>query len=399
MHVRYPVWLRVAERPGANVFALMFALESSARALLSTVITLQALALIGDARDVSLAFSLVGVAGLLASFSIPWVVRRLNRRFAYSLGALLLVAAAGLLGTVTLGGQIAGMLLRVYGAACLGITTSLYIMQYINKRDLTRAEPRRLQASGLAWTLGPWLGVWIYERLGPDWVYGASAAAALTLLAAFWLLRMSDNPAVPIAVKPQHRSPPGPLKSIRRYLAQPRLRLAWLIVFGRSCWWVFFFVYTPVYMLQAGQSKEAAALVISAGNAVLFLAPLAGRLAARHGLKWVMSGAFLLAGGGVLAAGLAFALPPVVVGCLLAGALGCAALDALGNIPFIRSVHPHERPQMTTVFRTYVDVSDLATPALFALLLSFADLEATFVAFGLAMMSFALWPRFLPRRM
>ncbi|MDJ0972237.1 MAG: hypothetical protein QNJ06_20250, partial [Kiloniellales bacterium] len=67
MHVRYPIWLRRVDRPGARVFAVLFALESLSRALLVTVLSLQALALLGDARDVSLAFTLVGVTGLLAS--------------------------------------------------------------------------------------------------------------------------------------------------------------------------------------------------------------------------------------------------------------------------------------------------------------------------------------------
>ncbi len=64
MHVRYPLWLQTAQqRPGAKVFATLFAVESCARALLSTVITIQALHLLGNARDVSLLFAVVGLFG------------------------------------------------------------------------------------------------------------------------------------------------------------------------------------------------------------------------------------------------------------------------------------------------------------------------------------------------
>ena len=335
------------------------------------------------------------MTGLLASFTIPFVVRRLTRRFTYTLGALLLVAAAGLLATLTLPGQIAGMLFRVYGASCLAVTTSLYIMQYINKKDLTRSEPLRLQFSALAWTLGPWLGVALYEELGPNWTYGASAGAALTLLAVFWWIRLQEQPVIGPASKP----PPSPLRNLRRFFAQPRLRLAWIIVVGRSSWWVFFFVYAPLYLLQAGETKQTAALVVSAGNAVLFLTPVFGRLAARNGLRPVMTAAFLGVGGCTLMTAAVFEQPFAVAGLLLAGALGCAALDALGNIPFIRAVHPHERPQMTTVFRTYLDAAELVTPTLCALVLTLADLRATFLVFGLFILSFAFWPRFLPRRL
>ena len=183
MHVRSPVWLRSVARPGAFVFGGLFALESLARALLATVITLQALTLLEDARDVSIVFALVGVTGFLANFAIPALVRRISRRMVYTLGAAALILAAVLLGTVTISGQVTGMLVRVFGAACLSITTSLYIMQYIAKRDLTRSEPLRLQLAAFAWTIGPWLGVKMYVDLGPAWAYGASSAAAVVILA------------------------------------------------------------------------------------------------------------------------------------------------------------------------------------------------------------------------
>ena len=128
MHVRYPLWLQTAQqRPGAKVFATLFAVESCARALLSTVITVQALHLLGNVRDVSLLFAVVGLTGLVASFSIPALIRRLSRRRVYTLGALMILGAATAFATVDVAGQVAGMLLRVYGVACLNITLSLRI--------------------------------------------------------------------------------------------------------------------------------------------------------------------------------------------------------------------------------------------------------------------------------
>lgn len=394
-HVRYPIWLRFAARPGARVFASMYALESAARASLSTVITIQALTLLHDARQVSLAYTLVGVSALAASFAIPFLVRRISRRLTYSLGAVLLAGAAVSLATITVPGQIAGMLIRVFGSACLSVTTSLYIMQHIGRRELTRSEPMRMQFSALAWTLGPWLGVKTYETLGPDWAFGFSGGVALILLGFFWILRLTDNPAVPRAT----RLSPSSIGSIRRFLAQPRLRLAWVIAFGRSCFWVFYFVYTPIYMIKSGFSPEAGALAVSAGSAMLFATPLFGRIATRMGLRPVLTAAFLGTGACVTAAGLLNAAPMAAVACLLLATGFCVALDGLGGIPFIRAVKPHERPQMTTVYRTYLDASELLTPMFFALLLSVADLGALFIVFGLVVMSFAFWPRFLPRKM
>ena len=136
--------------PGAGTFARLFAIESLARSLLATVIALQALALLGDARDVSLLLTGVGLAGLTASLFIPRIVYRLGQRWVFTLGGGLLIAAAAALATLSVAGQASGMLARAFGAACLSIVSSLYIMQYIRRHDLTRSEPLRLQVSAAA---------------------------------------------------------------------------------------------------------------------------------------------------------------------------------------------------------------------------------------------------------
>lgn len=395
MHVRYPVGLTTVPAPGAGTFALLFAVESIARALLATVISLQALALLGDARDVSLLFTTVGVTGLVASLFLPRLVQLLGRRWVFTIGTVTLAGAALALATLSLPGQLAGMLLRVLGAAALSIVSSLYILQYIRRDELTRSEPLRLQASAAAWTLGPATGVWIYEHAGPVWTYSLSAATALALLACFWVLRLRE--AGPIV--PANAPPPDPVRNVRRFFAQPRLRLAWSIALGRSSWWVFFFIYVPIYMVQSGHPAIAGALVVSAGNAMLFLTPLFGRLAMRFGIRPVVRGAFFTCALGTVLCALAYDSPLLVAGLLLAGALSCVALDALGNIPFLRSVRVYERAQMTSVFRTYIDVSEIAVPALLAVLLSFFDLRIAFLTTGLAMLSFAHFSGYLPRRM
>jgi hypothetical protein len=88
-----------------------------------------------------------------------------------------------------------------------------------------------------------------------------------------------------------------------------------------------------------------------------------------------------------------------VAGLLLASALNVMVLDGLGNIPFLRAVRAWERPQMTTVFRTYIDLSDLLPAALFSVLLSFFDIHAVFAAAGLWMLAGAAVARYLPRSM
>jgi len=381
--------------PGANAFAVMFALESMARATLATVIPLQAYALFGAARDVSLAFLAVALTGLVGSFVIPLLIRRVGRRWVYPLGGACLVVAPILLVSETIGGLLAGMLIRVFGTACLNITLNLYIMDYIHKRDLVRSEPRKFLFAAAAWTIGPSLGVLLFYRLGAWAANGFSGFCALLVLVNFWRMRLQDNAAVATATRPQ----PNPLASIGRFLAQPRLCLAWAIAFGRTCWWGAFMVYGPLLIVRSGADPMYGGLMVSAASAMLFFTPLWGRIGARLGLRRTIVGAFCLAGTATLAAGLAGGLPLPAALLLMIAALGGTCLDAVGNIPFLRAAHPYERPQMVTVFRTYMDLGDLVTSGVMVVVLSFFDLPAVFIVSGLAAFALAALARHLPRSM
>ncbi|MEX0808410.1 MAG: MFS transporter [Dongiaceae bacterium] len=395
MHVSYPIWLRRASNPGAMVFAILFTFESLARASLATVIPLSAHEMLGNARDVAILYTAVGLTGLAGSFSIPFLIRHFRRRWVYTGGAIGMIVAAGLIALHTLPTQAVGMVLRSFAIAAMNISMSLYIMDYIRRRDLTKVEPFRLMMSSGAWTLGPWLGVYLNARFGHGTAEAMSAVSIVCLIVYFWYLRMQDNPAVAAATRP----PPSPFAAIRRFVSQPRLRLAWIIPFARSTWWAMFFVYPPIYAKSSGLGAEMGALLVSAGNALLIFSPLVGRLAYRIGMRRPII--FALAGSGIctLLAVVLYDFPWAVAAVLLAGATGTVILDALGNIPFMRSVRPWERPQMTTVFRTYIDCSELLPSILFSALLTWYDLRAVFVVSGLWLIVVAFVALKLPKRM
>lgn len=384
--------------PGAMVFAILFALESLSRATLWTIVPLQAYEILGNARDVSRLNLVVSLSSLAGGLTVPLLIRLFRRRWVYSAGVVLTMLAGALLATGTLGGQVGGMLARAFGGAATNIALMLYVMDYIRKRDLVRSEPLKMMLSAAAWCTGPFLGIFLNDQLGRGAGETVTIAAAVLLLGYFWYLRIQDNPAVAAATQ----APPNPLASIRRFLAQPRLLLGWLIPFGRSCWWAMFAVYPPIYMVQTLGTERGhllGAAVVSIGNGLLFGAPLAGRLAARAGLRLPIIGAFVGMGVFTILAGLLYAWPGAVVACLLLAGCGAVALDALGGIPFMRFVHPYERPQMTSVYRTYIDLADLVSAAVFALLLSYFDLRAVFLASGLLALAMAVVARQLPRRL
>jgi hypothetical protein len=104
---------------------------------------------------------------------------------------------------------------------------------------------------------------------------------------------------------------------------------------------------------------------------------------------------------GLVTLGIAVAsgVPWLAAVALIAAALATGVIDGAGNVPFLRAVHPTERPEMTTVYATYRDASQLAPPGIFALLLKMFSLPVVFVAGAAGMLALAYYARFLPRRL
>lgn len=395
--VRHPVWLPAVRPPGARTFALLYALESVARASIASVIPIQAYDLLKNEQQVSMLYTLVALLGLSATLFMPMAIARFARRWVYTAGVAGLMAGSLAFLADTLPTQIVGMLLRVMGASALSITLNLYIMDHIRKTEFVTAESARLAWSTLSWTAGPALGVFLYAHYGLWAAHAVVLVAATVLLALFWYFRLSDN----VAIRPGKIRPVNPLANIGRFVRQPRLRLAWLIAFGRSCFWTTFFVYGPILMVATGEGEMAGGLLVSAGNALLFTALVWGKLGKRFGVRIVIGGAFLVMAAALFLAGMAGAdAPRTAAGFLLVGAFFTIALDALGSTAFMRAVHSFERPQMAAVYRTYLDLSELLPPLAYSVVLAFFSLGAVFVTLGVFCAACGLVTlRYLPRSM
>ena len=389
--------LVTGRKAGALTFSAIFALESLVRSLNSTVVSLQAYDLLGSSQKVSELTTLVAMVVLLTTLMLPYVLGRLRRRWAYTLGVVGLIAASLFFASFTISGQIAGMFLRNCGAGILNITLSLYIMDHIKKSDLARAEPLRLSLSTFSWMIGPAGGVWLYTQFGPWAPQLASIAMAVALLVLFWVLRLSDSATMPSGTL----QPFNPLANVMRFVRQPRLRLAWMVAFGRSCFWTTFFIYGPLLMVESGVGKQVGGLMISASQVLLLFAYVFGRLAHRFGVRAIISLCFLLMALSSVAAGIAGKeFPYVAMFFLLFGAFAASGLDGVGGIPFLRAVRTRERQRMAAVYRTYIDFSDLIPAMIFAVALSYFEIGIVFVILGTSLVIMgALAFRYLPKSM
>lgn len=395
MYVRHPVWIQRVRKPGAEAFAILFALESLARALLATVIPLQVFALLGDAWSVSLVFFFVSLVSLCGTFAVPWLVRKSARRFVYSGGTALLAVAPLLLAMDGLAAQVGGMMVRVLAVVTMTVCLNLYIMDTIARRDLGRSEPMRVFYSAGAWTLGPALGVYLGLNVSPLAPYAASMLCAVVLLGYFWYLRITESPALTQPAGPT----PGPVHNIRRYFTKPRLVLAWLISVARNAWWSLFFIYVPIYSVKSGLGEFAGGLIVSLGMGLLFTLPIWGALLRRIGMRRLLIRGFAVSGICTASVGVFADVPALAVTLLLAASLAMVALDAIGNMPFMLAVRPGERAEMTTVYSTYRDAAEILPPGVFSAVLKLFELPAVFIAGGLAMFAAAWLSRRLHPRL
>ena len=394
--VRHPIWLPAVRSPGASTFAVLYALDSFARASVASVIPIQAYHLLQSEQAVSLLYTVVSLAGLSITLTLPLLILRLARRWVYTIGIGLLVLGSAFFVTDTLAGQIVGMFARVAGASTLSITLNLYIMDYIRKTDFMQAESMRLAWSTLAWTGGPTLGVVLYTEFGIVAAHAVVVVSSVMLLALFWYFRLGDNPLI----RPGKTRPANPLRNVGRFVSQPRLRVAWLIAFGRSCFWTSFFVYAPILMVVTGEGSLAGGLLVSAANALLFTALIWGRAGKRFGARRTMAFAFAAMAAALFAAAATGEAFPLATGAfLLVTAFFAIALDALGSTVFMRAVHPYERPQMTAVYRTYLDLSEITPPLVFSVTLAFFGLGSVFATLAIFSLvcGWITW-RYLPRR-
>ena len=384
--------------PGPGAFAAIYALDSAARALTATVIPLHAYTIYKSiaAEDadsyVGTTYAVVAIVSFFGTFLTPFIIQRLGRNATYVAGIMACIAGMAGLATATIPGIGLGMLGRAMSGVIGTVCLILFIVDFIPRQNLVRSETLRLFASCLAWGFGPVIGVELYQRYGIVAPAAVSISIHLCLILYFRRLRLAQPSADTVP-------PPNPLTMVARFASQKRLRLSWLIVFGRSAWWSMFFTYPALYLQDHGIDEKWAGWVVGIGNLLLGLAPLVRMVAQRLGIRRPIVGAFWLGGALTIGVTLLYDHPLALCLLLLVAAIFIVTLDSLGNIPFMRFARPRELPQLATVFRTYVDTAEFIPSAIYAVLLTMFDFRAVFLFSGLLTLTVGIAATWLPRRL
>ncbi len=392
--LRFNEWLAIFRVRGINSIAMLFALTTVVRALLITLIPLRALEHMGnDAQALSVLYFCVSVAAVAGNLCVPLLIHWLRRRWVFLLGLLLQISATPFLWSDHTAVFIAGMILQVIGVATSDLTLNVFLLDHVPRRDLARVEPLRMFYAGTGWTLGPWVGVYLWEHV--SWLPFASSAAGAVLVGCyFWDLGFTEVP-----VRSKMTSAPNPFQFLPRYFSQPRLVLAWFLAVGRNSWWVVFYYYGPVYMVSCGAEESTTALVVSVANGGIFLVRIWGWVGRRYGIRRLLYWGYGLMSGLTLLVTAVPSVPWVVAALLFSAAMAAAVVDGAGNVPFLRAVRSFERPGMTSVFMTYRDTAQLVPPGVFAVLLRVMELQAVFAITAASLLVLIRYIKFVPRRL
>ena len=395
--IHSPGLLANVEDAKARAFVVLFTCDAFARSVLISLVPLEAYDLLGAAQLVSVVYFLVGILGLAANLTVPTILHRIRRRWVLTIGAGAQMASALLFALETKTSLIAGLALQVLSMAMLDVVINLYMLDHIPRRGLNHFEPRRLLFAGGAFALGPWVGVYLNRNVAGSLPFIVAALSTLTLLTYFWTLRLADNPSLQAAVAP----PPNPLRFVARFVAQPRLVLSWVLALGRNGWWVTNFIYTPIYVANAGYPPEIGGALVSLGLMPMLLVRVWGRIGQAIGIRNLLSLGYGLTGVCSLAAALAAAVgaPLMCMTLLCLAAFSATVIDGAGNVPFLRAVHHYERAAMTSVFMTFRQVGSLVIPGILAVVLWVLPLWGVFAFGGLLTIGMAGLSRYLPRRL
>lgn len=381
---RIPEWLRHAPAPSIKGFAAISGFEAITRGMLISVFPVAAYDALKSASLVSSMYFAIGVLSLIVGLLVPYFNNFIPRRILYVIGALGYILGSCLAATGLPHMVILGLLLNTLATVITFVCFNAYVLDYIERVELGKCETLRMFYSALGWTIGPVVGVVLWKFWFPL-PFILSAISATFLLATFLYMRLGNGKLISKARRPTV----NPLAYLGRFAVQPRLIAGWLFAVIRSCGWWAYVVYLPIFAVVNGLGEQVGGIFLSITNAGLFCAPFMLRFVQSFSVKFAVQTGFL-------AVAILFAIATIVSGYawgtvafLFVGSYFLILLDICGGLPFLMSVKPSERTEMSAIYSSFRDVSGILTPGIAWLILTVAPVSGIFLASGIA--SLAAW--------
>lgn len=381
MATRYiPLHLKHAPAPKVRDFAMLVGMEAGVRGMLVSSMPLAVYDALGTAETTSAAYFVAGLVSLFWGLMVPWATRKVPRRWMYSLGCGLYLVAMTLAIIGTPMTIPIALICTAMATATTFVCLNAYILDYIDRADLGRNQSMGMVFAATPWAVGPVLGVWLRSVWEPL-PFVVAAVFAVILLAIFWALRLGNGKQIARAKGPAA----NPLAYLGRFFRQPRLIAGWMFAVVRSCGWWVYIVYLPIFCIEAGLGDSVGGMALSVSNVLLFVSPLMLRYARRASVRTSVRFAFLVAAILFAASAIASPVPWLTVALCLAASTMMVLLDVVGGLPFLMSVKPSERTEMSAVYSSFRDVSGILTPGVAWLVLLVAPIPGIFVAVAAGM--------------
>ena len=396
MFHRRPIGLNSIPLNAGSSLARLNGLEGFSRAVLVSVVPLLALQALGSKESVAHMYLLAAVFTFCITLNFSRLERLLQRRWVVTTAGIFLTVAAVLLYYGHNFLFALGIGLRASAASLFSVCLSLYIMDYITRKQLAFSESRRMVYAGAAWLIGPFLGGWLWNHDLHELPFVLSITSALFMLAYFWHLRLGNHQ---ILTRTHQKPTISPLKAVPRYFSQTRLRVAYFITLSRAIYWSALFIYGPIYVVEASLPAWVAGVLLSGVSGLLLFSTVVRRAAERYGTRRVIISSLTMAGCSMLLLGALGKPAPLGIVFWCTGALGGVCLDVLGNIPFMRLVKPYERTDMTMVFSTWREMAELLTPLSITLITLLFPFAVFYLVLGMALLTVAVAATLLPRRL
>ncbi len=366
--------------PGVTAFGVLGGIEALVRGMVLSVLPLVMYRAFRDAQVVSEIYFAVGILSMCTGLLVPLLTRAVPRRWVYTIGCglFLLSALCGIIG-----GPLTSLALltNAMAAATVFVCFNAYVLDNVAKADLGRLEGLRMFFGGIGWTVGPISGVWLLQ-FWHGAPFAISGVAAAVMLATFWAMRMGNGRVIARA----RSASPNPFSYLGRFFAQPRLIAGWFFAVMRSCGWWVYVVYVAIFAVDNGLGDQVGGIALSLTNMGLFAAPLMLRWMQARSVRAAVRMGFLVCGLlFILGTGFS-AMPWASVAVLMAAALFLVFLDICGGLPFLMSVKPSERTEMSAVYSSFRDVSGIVTPGVAWLVLQVAPIEAIFAVTGVGLL-------------
>jgi predicted MFS family arabinose efflux permease len=394
MATRYlPLALKHSPTPRIEHFALLSGLDAAIRGMLISTMPLVVYDTLGDAQATSVLYFISGIVALIWGLMVPWATRKVPRRWAYTGGVGLYIIGNALGAIGTWWSVPMALMCNAMATVTIFVCLNAYVLDYVERVDLGKSQSTQMAYAATAWTLGPMSGVWLYHHWAPA-PFLVAGGFALVLMVVFWVLRLGNGKQIARAKRPAV----NPLGYLGRFFSQPRLIAGWMFAVMRSCGWWVYVVYLPIFCIEAGLGDKVGGIALSITNALLFAAPALNRIARRLSVRRSVRTAFGLCGALFCAAGLLSFLPWITVALIMGASIFLVALDVVGGLPFLMSVKPSERTEMSAVYSSFRDVSGIVTPGMAWLVLWVFPLPGIFVAAGVGLLSaWAVAGRLHPR--